>query len=373
VRDRLIDGLIQGDRLAWGAVGVLWVLTTLVVLAHRPGDGQEGGRSHAFTWLLFAVATATSLVGLPLSSALSVPRLRWALASDGGLPAPDPASWRRLRGPAVLVAGPDVAVPTVESGRWVLAGLLSGKPVEGLPAAEPAPMQPGAPRLCFPTGGSCRPWPVAWPDPTRPLPLGELVWSRPGAPRDPARLEGARAYDVETGLYLVRADPAPGSSPADPVLEVAGLLGGDSPRDPGVVFVIRRVAAGRIKAVRLVHLASHAGEAPAFAFHRAEVSLTAAPRAYAWFVRPILTLTALSLPLGVVALLLAPALYRARWRRAKRRGPPPYRQPEPGEAPARGEAVAWVAPYLEAAAVLSAGLAAAAPAVVAMAALWGSR
>ncbi len=388
MRDRLIDGLIQGDRYAWGAVAVLWVLTAVVVLIHRPGQGSS------YTWLLFAVATAASLVGLPLSSAIAVPRVRWApveapylVAADAQAPAnATEESWRRLRGPVVLVAGPDLGVPTVDaSGRWVLAGVLSGKPVEGLPAAEPAPMKPGAPRLCLPSGQSCRPWPVAWPDPERPIPTGELGWGRAGAPAplttgepsrktaspaQPSRAEEALAYDVETGLYLFHVDPAPGATPEDPLLEVVGRVAGDVPRDSGIVFAIRKVAAGRIKALRLVYSGgrtAHEGAAtlPAFAVERAEVSLTAGPLVFAWVVRPVLALTAVSLPVGVLALLLAPILHRSRLRRSTRN--------TPGESFTRREASAWIAPYLEAAAVLAAGLSAAAPAVVAIAALWGSR
>jgi hypothetical protein len=39
----------------------------------------------------------------------------------------------------------------------------------------------------------------------------------------------------------------------------------------------------------------------------------------------------------------------------------------------RREAAEWIAPHLEAGAVLAAGLAVAAPAVVALVSLWGSR
>src|SRR6185295_6077026 len=169
-------------------------------------------RRFAWTWLLFALATATSLAGLPLASAIAVPRVRWASTEAPELVATAGDGWRRLRGPAVLVAGPDLAVPSVDAeGRWVLVGLLSGKPVPGLPAAEPAPMKPGAAPLCLPSGESCRPWPVAWPDPARPPSLGELGWARAGS-AEPAPGEGGRrvlqafhvadalAYDVESGL-----------------------------------------------------------------------------------------------------------------------------------------------------------------------------
>ncbi len=302
VRDRLIDGLIQGDRLAWAAIAVLWVITALVVLLHRPGMG--GAKQAAWTWLLFAAATGTSLAGLPLSAALAVPRIRWAAVDAPDLVASGGDTWRRLRGPAVLVAGPDIAVPTLDAAdHWVLFGLLSGKPIQGLPAAEPAPMLPGAPRLCRTEGEACRPWPVAWPDPARPIALSELAWSRPspGGIAGPAadRVEGALAYDVETGLYLRRIEPAPGSPPDGPQLELVGRITADAQREgPSVLFVVRKVEGGRLKAMRIASLPDvprpvTAGSAPVpaagartiggtppgplFRVHRAEVSLTAGP------------------------------------------------------------------------------------------------
>lgn len=371
MRDRLIDGLIQGDRLAWAAIGMLWLLTALVVLLHRPGLG--GARQAAWTWLLFAVATGTSLAGLPLSAALAVPRLRWTAVDAPDLVATGGDTWRRLRGPAVLVAGPDIAVPTLDAAdHWVLFGLLSGKPIQGLPAAEAAPMIPGAPRLCRTEGEACRPWPVAWPDPARPIALAELVWShagqeaglgngarvadRSGAATVPVeRVEGALAYDMETGLYLRRVEPAPGTASGTPQLELVGRITAD-PRGeaPSVLFVVSKVEAGRLKAMRIAAVPETGKPGPLFRLQRAEVSLTGGPRVLGWVVRPLLALTSFSLPLGVLAFLLAPLLRR-----------------RSGET--RRDAAAWISPYLEAAAVLAAGVAAAAPAVVAIASLWGSR
>jgi hypothetical protein len=370
VRDRLIDGLIQGDRLAWAAIAALWALTALSVLLHRPGLG--GARGAAWTWLLFAAATGTSLAGLPLSAAIAVPRVRWTTVDAPDLLAVGGESWRRLRGPSVGVAGPDLAVPTLDAeGRWVLVGLLSGKPIAGLPAAEPAPMMPGAPRLCRTEAEDCRPWPVAWPDPARPLALGELWWARAGSPGElgadssasrlslPLPVEDALAYDAETGLYLRRIEPPSGSRAGDPLLELVGRVAADEasegPAVPSVLFVLRRVAAGRLKAMRLVSAPGHEG-GRVFRVQRAEVSLTTGPRVFAWAVQPVLALTSFALPLGVLAFLLAPLLHRARRRAGSRRA-----------------ASEWIGPYLEGSAVIAAGVAAAAPAVVAMVSLWGSR
>jgi hypothetical protein len=204
------------------------------------------------------------------------------------------------------------------------------------------------------------------------MPLGELTWTHPGSD-GPPRVSDVLAYDVERGLYLRRIDPGPGSTPVkmgdpsiapgSPLLELTGQIAGEAPREgEAVLFVARKVAEGRLKAVRIVAfptpagLAHEGGGAPratahAFRVQRTEISLTSGRRVLAWVVRPLLMLTSFALPLGVLALLLAPLL-----RRVPRR-----------------VASAWIAPYLEAAAMLSASTAAAAPAVVAIASLWGSR
>ncbi len=357
MRDRLIVELIQGNRIAWAALGALWVLSTLAVLAHRPGAG--GARAAAWTWILLAVATLTSLVGVPLAAAIAVPRIRWVTVETPELVAPAGDTWRRLRGPTVLVAGPDVALPTIDpEGRWVLFGVLSGKPVEGLPAAEPAPLVPGAPRLCPTEGEGCRPWPVAWPDPSRALPVGELSWARAGDAPEGVLLATSVAYDIETSHYLVGIDgeAATAAMSETSMLELVGRLGAEEPREQAaVLFVIRRIANGRLRAARVVTLPSPSGSPPgghSFRLQRAEVALTTGRRAFAWIARPALVATSLSLPLGLLALLLAPAIRRTG---------------------TRAEASAWMVSHLEALAVLAAGVAVAAPAVVAIASLWGSR
>ncbi len=364
MRDRLIDALVRGDVSRWAAIGVLWALATLVVLVHRPGRRPPRAAPFrtAWTWILLAAATATSLAGLPLSAAIAVPRLRWVAVDAPDLVAQNPGTWRKLRGPGVAIAGPDVAVPTIDAGgRWVLYGLLSGKPVPGLPAAEPAPLEPGAPRLCRIEGTACRPWPVAWPDPTRPLAQADLSWApaggRPLGGSAPFRIDDALAFDVESGLYLRHIEPAPLRAPVSgkildgPHLEITGRVAADEPHEgSSVLFVVRKVVKGRLTEVRLAAMpAPRGGLGHVFQLQRAGASLTAGPRVYAYVVRPVLLLTSLSLPLGGVVILLERLLRRRR------------------------DAASWVAPALEAVAALSAGVAVAGPAVVAMASLWGSR
>jgi hypothetical protein len=159
---------------------------------------------------------------------------------------------------------------------------------------------------------------------------------------------------VETTLYLRHLDPPSGAPPNAPLLELNGRVTGDTPRDEAaVLFAVRRVMGGRLRSVRVVALRAAAG-GYLFRLQRVEASLVAGRAAFAWIVRPALVLTSLSLPLGVLALLLAPLLGKRRAR-------------------TRREAAAWIAPYLEAAAVGAASVAIAAPAVVALASLWGSR
>ena len=348
VRDRLIEALLHGDRAAWAAIGVLWALTTILVLSHRPPGGGRRA-STAFTFALLAMSTATSLAGIALSAALAVPRIRWKaadapelLVTSGG------PTWRRLRGPAVAIPGPDpdIAVPTLDGAdRWVLVGLLSGKPVPGLPAAEAAATAPGAARLCRTEGSECRAWPVAWPDPAKPASLGELTWTRAAPPASRRPL----AVDVETGLYLTRIDPAPGVAGGleGPHLEMVGRAGVEPKLEgPSVVFAVRSVVAGRLRAARIAATPDPARPGGlAFHLHRADASLTAAPRMFLWVAGPLATLTGLALPLGLAVYLFA------RRRRALDRA----------------------LPWLETSAALAAGVAAAAPALVAVASLWGSR
>lgn len=351
MRERLIDSLISGDRSAWLGFGALWALTAVVVLLHRPAE--EAARSRragaAFAFALMALATATSLSGLPLSAALAVPRLRWkAVEAPDLIATASGESWRKLRGPAAVIPGPepDLGIPTLDAAdRWVLHGVLANRAVPGLASAEAAAAPRGTSRLCRIEGGECRAWPVGWPDPARPEPGGELIWARPSADV-PLR---ALAYDVETGLYLVRLESASGAPVGldGPLFELVGRSGGE-PKMVGasVLFAVRSVTAGRLRAARVAATPDPTRPGSfTFHLHRADVSLRAAPRAFAWVARPLLGLTGFTLPLGITLYLLA-----------RRRGQ-----------------LHKALPWLEAGAAFAAGLAAAAPAIVAVASLWGSR
>ena len=117
-------------------------------------------------------ATATSLVGLSLASAVAVPRLRWRNIDNPTLLGGGADTWRRLRSPSAALPGgvPDVAVPTIDAEeKWVLYGLLSGQPIEGVGPAPAVPLEPGSVRILSnrPRGMSplarklARTWPAA--------------------------------------------------------------------------------------------------------------------------------------------------------------------------------------------------------------------
>jgi hypothetical protein len=197
---------------------------------------------------------------------------------------------------AVEIGGePDVAVPVVDDqGRWVLAGLLSGRVVEGLDPAGEVPAEASAARLCPSQGGACRAWPEGWPEPTA-ASARDLVWSKEAL--------GALAFDVESGRYLRGAAEGKGW----PALELVGDVSAGAGRGDAAavqVFALRRVAGGRFSGVRVV--ARQRGEGPlSFALERAEVSVVAGPAALA-VVTPVLVLGVAGLLLGVVAFLVAP-------------------------------------------------------------------
>jgi hypothetical protein len=311
MREGLLGALIQGDKMIWAVMAVLWLCTAALVVFRRSSFGP----------------------GAPAT---------WLQVMDHG--------------------APDVAIPTLDAeDRWVLSGLLSGRPLEGVTPAPAAPLETGVPRICRADGESCRPWPTRWPDPSRPVGIGELIWSKTPSVT-------ALAYDSETGHYLrdvvgmsdaenPGADGSRGALLAN-ALELAGRIANDPPREgTSVLFILRGVAHDRLRAVRVVSVAT-AGGGHSFHLQRADVSLTAGPRMARWFALPALLITSLALPVGLLVYFYVVLSGRRRGSR---------------EAPALSQRSSGRLNALSALAAFTAGVAAGAPAVVAIASLWGSR
>ncbi|MEO7327658.1 MAG: hypothetical protein ABI193_03700 [Minicystis sp.] len=361
MREGLLGALIQGDKTIWALLAALWLVTTILVVFRRSSYGRGAPSTSARVFVLLGATSILSLSALPLSRALAIPRVRWKNVDAPDLVSPTGDTWRHLRGPAVAVMDhglPDVAIPTLDAqDRWILVGLLSGRPVAGLAPAPVAPLETGVPRICRSDGASCRPWPAGWPDPSRPIGTGELLWAKEAS-------ANALAYDAETGHYLqgIIAAPeaevpvAPGTEPA--VLELAGRIANDAPREgASVLFLLRRAVNDRLHTVRVVSVSTPAGKS--FHLQRSSVSLTAGPRALRWLARPALLATTLALPIGL--LVYAYVWLSSRGRRGR------------DSSPALSQRSAGRLNALSAVATLAAGIAAGAPAVVAIASLWGSR
>ena len=353
MRDRLIVNLIHGDPVAWGAIGILWLLTAVLVLVRSPGAMAK------VPWLALTLTTttATSLVGLSLAAAVCVPRIRWRSVDDAALLGASPDTWRRLRGPSVVLGGPapDSALPTIDTEeRWMLYGLLSGRPLDGYSPIAAVPMELGSTRVCRTDREGCRPWPASWPEPGAMPTFDEFEWGLAGA-----HPEDALAYDVETSLFLRRVNGHGGEIDPQAVhLEVVGNAHAVTPRDgPSVVLVIRRILLGRLRAARIRALPSPTG-GHVFHLDRSDVSLIAGRRAFTYFAQPVLSVTSFTLPAGLLVYLLAPLAARVAGS---------------GDDLTRREALALIGPFLAAAVAFAASLAVAAPAVVAMISLWGSR
>ena len=146
MRAGLVDAIVRGHVFPWALVAVLWAIVVLVLLLQRRGPPHPGR-----VLLLLGTASATSLVGLLATTALSLPRVRWRTDPTSQLLPRDPlphgvVSWRSLHGPAVEVevdGVPEIAIPAIDpAGRWVLMGLFSGRPLDAFPPAPPtAPVQ----------------------------------------------------------------------------------------------------------------------------------------------------------------------------------------------------------------------------------------
>jgi hypothetical protein len=313
MRTGLLEAIVRGDRQVWSVFGVLWLATTVLVLLQRSDARARIGRLLAIA----SLAAATSIAGLALASAVSLPRVVFrsvdepALIEPPGTDAsrsgPDGDTWHKLRGPAVVAiidGAPDIAVPTIDAeGRWVLYGLLGARAVPGLPPAAAVPPESGGARLCSNGVEPCRAWPAAWPDPARVPSFGDLVWSRDAS-------MGALAYDVDSGEFLRGTSSGPGG----PALDVAGRMNAEPPREgTSALFMLRRVFRGRLDAMRIVSAATPSGRR--FLVQRASVSLDLAPRLVRFVGRPLLVAGALGLPLTIAAYLLAPMLFAAVLRR----------------------------------------------------------
>lgn len=399
------------------------VLVALRGLASRPNDAAGAGApTPRPLWLfaLLAAITAASLAALPLASAVALPRVLWKTTASPALVAPRGETWRRLRGPTVQVQGgdglPDLAVPVIDAAdHWVLFGLLSGAPVQGLPPAPPGALGPRAPRICQTDRDVCRPWPAGWPDPLRPLQLGDSVWSKEIS-------ASPLAYDVESGLYLrqvnlpedripaahaaIAALPVPARAPDHPplpMIEVVGRLSTSPPREGmTALFIVRSITGGQLRAMRVVSGPADIGRSAAsvspssgngqgsasagpsssnedpdfasegmhtFSLQRASVDLDAGRRVLSYFARPALWITAFALPAGLLASILAPLWFALR----NRRGAGPESSGPASLIPSRRTAFTWISPAAASIATFAAGLATAAPAAVALASLWGSR
>lgn len=293
---RLVDSIVVGEPTSWVLLGLLWLLTAVAAtLQRRP----RGPGAHARVVSLLALAAASAAVGLAAASALAIPRLVWRPAEEPALVRPVGMSWRVLRGPPVpvMVAGaPDIAIPAIAAdGRWLLHGLLSGSPVEELGAAEAAPLDGGALRICD-DQDVCRPWPARWPAPGAVAATTELRFAA-GVPLS------ALAYDTEYRRYLV------GDGPEQTTLELEGrFTNGPSKNGPRALFVLRRVANDRFDGLRIVATAN--AEEATFRLERARANLSAPQRVLRWLAEPALLLSLLLLPLTLASYLLAPRWLR---------------------------------------------------------------
>ena len=312
MRAGLLEAMVRGDRSIWAIVAALWLITAGLVVAQRGGGARLG---YLRIVALLSLASATSMVGLTLATALAVPRIVWKTSDGGDLVEKSGDTWRRLRGPAVqiLVGGvPDVAIPTIDaSGAWVLSGLLSGKPAPGLPPAAATAPELGTPRLCSTTSERCRAWPSAWPDPARSPAFDDFTWAKDGA-------SAAFAYDVESGLYLRDVG---GLEREGRALELVGRVTNDAPREGATaLFVLRRIQGGRLAGMRVVAIPGRAPGTQEYRVQRADVSLSAGPWVLRFVARPVLVACALALPVLLLAYLFAPTWLAARLRqRAVRR------------------------------------------------------
>ncbi|MBK8253365.1 MAG: hypothetical protein IPK82_11955 [Polyangiaceae bacterium] len=379
----VVDAFLRGRLTAWAAFLVAVFVVAVAVTALR----RE--RASAFRVLVMAAAVSVlSIAGLLAATALRFPRITWRRVDPPAFAQASGTSWRTLRAPstAVLADGaPEVGLAGVEAGgRIRLFGLFSGAPLSGYTDAQNIPAMPGEPRICHVEAEECRAWPKDWPAPAPASSGSEFLWSREMSAR-------ALAYDVETGLMLHHVE---GLRSSDGALAMAGSSMGSSAKfnerisdtwalqqlgkfsnEPSregstALFIVRRIANGRVDAARVV--ATPAGDGFTFSFERATVALGWAPTVYAWFSRPILLVLTLWFPLMSMAFQAAPVWWASRRRKRIAEGEPLSEMPLT-EAEARTRSRLLVAQKLHGPTLLALGLCVAAPASLAVIAIIAGR
>lgn len=373
----VVDAFLRGHRGAWIGLFALVLAAVVAVLVQR-GARATPGR----LLLTSALVSVLSAGGVLVGTALAVPRLVWRRAPAPPFLVASGTTWRSLRAPstALMVGGrPEVGIAGLDrEGQVRLFGLFSGAPIPGLGEAPAVPPAQGQPRICQVDGTACRAWPHAWPEPAAASSGSDFVWTRD-------LLARALAYDAESGLLLhhveglrtsdgavagVGAAAGPGAAAGAPVsgdgwaLEQTGKLTTEPSREgPAALFVVRRLAHGRLDAARVV--AAPAGEAFTFSVERATASLGAAPAAFQWFARPALLALVLWFPFASLALQAAPAWAASRRRKRMESGEPLSELPSDAATFQRNAREA-MARALHGPAIFAVGLALAAPAVVAV-------
>ena len=376
----VIDAILRGQRGAWIGLFALVLVAALVALLQRPGKTSVGR-----VLLLAAVTSVLSAGGILVAMALSLPRIVWREAPLPPFAVASGNLWRSLRAPAATVLDkgrPEIALPGIDAdGKVRLFGLFSAAPLEGYAEAPEGPPVAGSARICRVDREECRAWPKSWPAPTAAPSISDFVWAR-------EIVAGAIAYDVESGRFLhhvegLRAAGEPIASTAilggvgsrstagTWGLEQVGKFTNEPARDgETALFVVRRIAGGRLDAVRWV--AAPAGASFVYGVERATVSLEAGPAVLVWFARPLLLALVLWFPVVTLAFQGAPAWWASRRRKRLAEGKELPPMPSDPSAFSRAARQA-MAGRLHGLAMLCVGLALAAPAVVAVVGMVTSR
>ncbi len=379
----VIDAILRGQPGAWIGLFVTVLVAALVALLQRPGRTSVGR-----VLLMAAVTSLLSAGGILVAMALSLPRIVWREAPLPPFAVASGSTWRSLRAPSATVLDkgrPEIAIPGLDAaGNVRLFGLFSGAALDGFPDALDVPPVPGSPRICRLDREGCRAWPKAWPEPVTAPAISDFIWAR-------ELFSGAMAYDVETGRFLHHVDglrvvgqPIASTAALAPVgagtrstagtwgLEQVGRFTNEPQHDSETaLFVVRRIANGRLDAVRLIANPASDGTST-FSVERATVSLEAGPAALTWFARPLLLVLVLWFPVVTLALQAAPAWWASRRRKLMAEGKELPPMPSDPSAFSRAARQA-MAGRLHGLALLCVGLALAAPAIVAVVGMVTSR